>query len=216
MAHMNHWKNTKKEKHKENCSHRSSTENLKAFRVIHRLRFQGQCFWGLLFSASDRGQRDTKQVVGNLIRLWNITSGVTCFREIRATLTIWNCFKSGSGASVQQRKQNSILTTLSRNIQKNSFMTYHAIDFDRYPILRYHAVIFSFRRNDVFSLMKFYFTPQWTWNESKKNWFLFLWVIVCHVCDKFLLMGDKKESGIAKNCGNSIRNEKLVARRFLK
>ena len=73
MAHMNHWKNTKKEKHKENCSHRSSTENLKAFRVIHRLRFQGQCFRGLLFSTSDRGQRDTKQVVGNLISLCNIT-----------------------------------------------------------------------------------------------------------------------------------------------
>ena len=73
MAHMNHWKNTKKEKHKENCLHRSSTENLKAFRVIHRLRFQGQCFRGLLFSTSDRGQRDTKQVVGNLISLCNIT-----------------------------------------------------------------------------------------------------------------------------------------------
>ena len=82
MAHMNHWKNTKKEKHKDNCSHRSSTENLKAFRVIHRLRFQGQCFRGLLFSTSDRGQRDTKQVVGNLISLCNITSGVMCFREI--------------------------------------------------------------------------------------------------------------------------------------
>ena len=109
MAHMNHWKNTKKEKHKENCLHRSSTENLKAFRVIHRLRFQGQCFRGLLFSTSDRGQRDTKQVVGNLISLCNITSGVMCFREIRATLTIWNCFKSGGGASVQQRKQNSFI-----------------------------------------------------------------------------------------------------------
>ena len=29
-------------------------------------------------------------------------------------------------------------------------------------------------------------------------------------------MGDKKENGIAKNCGNSIPNEKLVARRFFK
>ena len=73
MAHMNHWKNTKKEKHKENCLQRSSTENLKTFRVIHRLRFQGQCFRGLLFSTSDRGQWDTKQVVGNLISLCNIT-----------------------------------------------------------------------------------------------------------------------------------------------
>ena len=55
-----------------------------------------------------------------------------------------------------------ISTVSFRETLTNSFMTYHAIDFDKYPILRYYAVIFSFRRNDVFSLMKFYFTPQWT------------------------------------------------------
>ena len=53
--------------------------------------FRGQCyrglsFRGLLFSTSDRGQRDTKQVVGTLMRLRNITSGVICFREILVTL----------------------------------------------------------------------------------------------------------------------------------
>ena len=93
-----------KEKHKENCLHRSSTKSLKTFRVILELRFRGQ-----LFSTSDRGQRDTKQVAGNLMKLRNKASRVMCFWEIRATLTIWNCFKSGCGASVQQRKQNSFI-----------------------------------------------------------------------------------------------------------
>ena len=43
------------------------------------------------------------------MRLRRITSGSICFREFRATLTIWNCFKLGCRASVQQRKQNSII-----------------------------------------------------------------------------------------------------------
>ena len=72
-----------KEKHKENCLHRSSTKSLKTFRVILKLRFRGQ-----LFSTSDRGKRDTKRVVRNLTRLRNITSGVIYLREIRAILTI--------------------------------------------------------------------------------------------------------------------------------
>ena len=98
----------------QNCLHRSSTKSLKAFRVIHRLHFRDQCFrglsfQGLLFSTSDRSQWDTKQVVGGLMRLRNIISRVMCFREIRVILTIWNCFKSGCGASVQQRKQNSFI-----------------------------------------------------------------------------------------------------------
>ena len=38
-------------------------------------------FRGLLFSTSDRGQRDTKQVVRNLMRLRNIVSWLMCFRE---------------------------------------------------------------------------------------------------------------------------------------
>ena len=71
------------EKHKSNCLHRSSTKSIDPFRVIHRLRFRG-----LLFSMSDKGERDTKQVVENLMRLRNITSGVMCVKETRATLTI--------------------------------------------------------------------------------------------------------------------------------
>ena len=65
-----------REKEKENCLHRRTTKGLKAFRVIHRLRFRG-----LLFSTSERGQRDTKQVVRNLMRLRNIASWLMCFRE---------------------------------------------------------------------------------------------------------------------------------------
>ena len=94
------------EKHKSNCLHRSSTKSIDPFRVIHRLRFRG-----LLFSMSDKGKRDTKQVVENLMRLRNITSGVMCVKETRATLTIWNCFKSGCGASVQEKKQNSFIVS---------------------------------------------------------------------------------------------------------
>ena len=71
------------EKHKSNCLHRSSTKSIDPFRVIHRLRFRG-----LLFSMSDKGKRDTKQVVENLMMLRNITSGVMCVKETRATLTI--------------------------------------------------------------------------------------------------------------------------------
>ena len=33
-----------------------------------------------------------------------------------------------------------------RETLTNSFMTYHAIDFDKYPILQYYAVIFSLRK----------------------------------------------------------------------
>ena len=94
------------EKHKSNCLHRSSTKSIDPFRVIHRLRFRG-----LLFSMSDKGKRDTKQVVENLMRLRNITSGVMCVKETRATLTIWNCFKSGCGASVQEKKQSSFIVS---------------------------------------------------------------------------------------------------------
>ena len=33
-----------------------------------------------------------------------------------------------------------------RETLTNSFMTYHAIDFDKYPILQYYAIIFSLRK----------------------------------------------------------------------
>ena len=47
-----------------------------------------------------------------------------------------------------------------------SFMTYHAIDFDRYLIFKVLYIYFqSEKKNYVFSLMKLYFTPRWTLND---------------------------------------------------
>ena len=44
-----------------------------------------------------------------------------------------------------------ISTVSFRETLTNSFMTYHAIDFDKYPILQYYAVIFSLRKKMTFS-----------------------------------------------------------------
>ena len=46
-----------------------------------------------------------------------------------------------------------------------------SISIQFYSIMRLFS---AWEKNDVFSLMKFYFTPQWTWNESKKIWFIFM------------------------------------------
>ena len=84
-----YWKNTKREKHKQNCLLKSSRKNLRAFGVIYRLRFRG-----LLFLTSDRVQRDTGLVVGNLMRLRNITSAVMCFIDTDAlTVSSPNIFR---------------------------------------------------------------------------------------------------------------------------
>ena len=108
MAHMAR-ENTKKIVHTGTASRALRPFEQYIDYVLEVSVSRGLSFRGLLFSKSDRGQRDTKQVVWNLMRLHRITSGSICFREFRATLTIWNCFKLGCRASVQQRKQNSII-----------------------------------------------------------------------------------------------------------
>ena len=67
-----------------------------------------------------------------------------------------------------------ISTASFREKLANSFMTYHAIDFGRYPILQYYAVIFSLRRKITFScLWNFILRLNGREMKVKKIWFIF-------------------------------------------
>lgn len=48
-------------------------------------------------------------------------------------------------------------------------MTFHANDFDRYPISLVLRGFFQPKKTTVFSLIKLYFRPRWTLNGSQKT-----------------------------------------------
>ena len=48
-------------------------------------------------------------------------------------------------------------------------MTFHANDFDRYPISLVLCGFFQPKKRTVFSLIKLYFRPRWTLNGSQKT-----------------------------------------------
>ena len=68
---------------------------------------------------SDKGERDTKQVVENLMRLRNITSGVMCVKKTRATLTILKLLQIGLWSERTRKKTKQFYSELVLLREKN-------------------------------------------------------------------------------------------------
>ena len=99
------------------------------------------------------------------------------------SLDAWHQFQTVrlhwlSRAFVHLLARHTLLSLLLFIIQEHRLTTLLARDFRLLDFahstsigiqfLLHYALIFSLRKNDVFSLMTFYFTPRWTWNGSKK------------------------------------------------